>query len=235
MKKLGFIDLETLPGGTLETFTSDKTHPKNFKDQKKIDEWYKEQEENKEEDYKKWSVDTNNARILTLGLAIDERDPYIFYNQQEDEIKLLEELQEYIFDNIKTEISSQKTLYHDFSFVGHNIKNFDLKIILVKCFKHPERLKRLGQLVYSARQRYSNVAYDTMEIWTGGTGMQNLISMDTICRALNIEGKGDFDGSMVYDTWKNGEIEKIIAYQRDDVICVRKIFNQIRDIINVST
>lgn len=36
MKKLGFIDLETLPGGTLETFTSDKTHPKNFKDQKKL-------------------------------------------------------------------------------------------------------------------------------------------------------------------------------------------------------
>lgn len=234
MKVLGFIDAETLPMGNLEDFVSDKTHPKNLKDPKKIEEWYEEHEKNKEEEFKKKALDTNQARILTLGLAIDEQEPRVFYNSEENELKLLLELQEYILDNITEKIDKNKTLYHDFSFIGHNIKNYDLQIIFVKCMQNPEKLRKLGQMVYSARQRYNNGAsYDTMEIWTGGSGSYNFVSLDTIAKTLGIKGKGDFDGSMVYDTWKNGDIERIIKYQFEDVELTRKIFNKMRGFFNV--
>lgn len=234
MKKFGFIDIETLPMGNLEDFVSEKSHPKNLKDPKKIEEWYKEQEENKEEEFKKRALDTNQARILTLGFALDEQEPIIFYNSDEDEIRVLEELQEYIIENTKTDLGNSKTLYHEFSFVGHNIKNYDLQIMLVKCMQNPDRLKELGRIIYSARQRYNNGAsYDTMEIWTGGSGQYNFVSLNLVAKLLGIQGKGDFDGSMVYDTWKNGDIDRIIEYQRDDVILTRAIFNKIRGIINV--
>lgn len=234
MKKFGFIDIETLPMGNLEDFVSEKSHPKNLKDPKKIEEWYKEQEENKEEEFKKRALDTNQARILTLGFALDEQEPIIFYNSDEDEIRVLEELQEYIIENTKTDLGNSKTLYHEFSFVGHNIKNYDLQIMLVKCMQNPDRLKELGRIIYSARQRYNNGAsYDTMEIWTGGSGQYNFVSLNLVAKLLGIHGKGDFDGSMVYDAWKNGDVDRIIEYQRDDVILTRAIFNKIRGIINV--
>lgn len=234
MKIFGFIDAETLPGGKLEDFESDKKHPKTYKDPEKIKAWYEEQSVNKEEDYKKGALDTNSAKIITLGIAIDDQDPQVFYNEEENDIKLLKDFQEYIFDNKITKVSSTKTLTHEFAFVGHNIKNFDLQLMLIKCFQNKDELKHLGRLIYSARQRYNNdLCFDTMEIWTGSSGAYNYVKLDVIAKALNIAGKGDFDGSMVYDTWKNGEIDKIIKYQRDDVILVRKIFNQIRGIINV--
>jgi len=234
MKIFGFIDAETIPGGKLEDFESDKKPPKTYKDPEKIKAWYKENEENKEEDFKKGAVDTNSAKILTLGIAINDQDPVVFYNEEENDIRLLKDLQEYIFDSKTTEISSIKTLNHEFAFVGHNIKNFDLQLMLVKCFQNPNELKHLGRLIYSARQRYNNnLAYDTMEIWTGSSGAYNYVKLDVIAKALGIKGKGDFDGSMVYDTWKNGEVDKIIKYQKDDVILVRNIFEQIRGIINV--
>jgi predicted PolB exonuclease-like 3'-5' exonuclease len=59
-----------------------------------------------------------------------------------------------------------------------------------------------------------------MSAWAGAKGT---ISMDKLSRALGMEGKGDFDGSMVADAWANGQHETIIEYCKDDVRKTRAI------------
>ena len=51
-------------------------------------------------------------------------------------------------------------------------------------------------------------------------------SMDRICRALGIPGKGDFDGSMVATTWPV-DPEKVIAYCKDDVERTRQMYKRL--------
>ena len=55
---------------------------------------------------------------------------------------------------------------------------------------------------------------------------QKRVSMDKLCRALGIPGKGDFDGSMVASTWPT-DPEKVIAYCKEDVERTRQIFNRL--------
>jgi predicted PolB exonuclease-like 3'-5' exonuclease len=62
--------------------------------------------------------------------------------------------------------------------------------------------------------------FDTMTAWAGARGT---ISMDRLCEALGLPGKGDFDGSMVAEAWANGEHETIIEYCKRDVEAVRAI------------
>lgn len=59
-------------------------------------------------------------------------------------------------------------------------------------------------------------------------GYKDRISQDALCQALGIEGKPDgIDGSKVWDFFKEGRIEEIKAYNIDDVLKVRKIYNRI--------
>ena len=52
---------------------------------------------------------------------------------------------------------------------------------------------------------------------------QKRVSMDKLCKALGIEGKGDFDGSMVAKTWETDK-QKVIDYCKDDVSRTRQIY-----------
>ena len=50
--------------------------------------------------------------------------------------------------------------------------------------------------------------------------------MDKLCKAFGIQGKGDFDGSMVAETWKTDK-QKVIDYCADDVARTIQIYNRI--------
>ncbi len=62
-----------------------------------------------------------------------------------------------------------------------------------------------------------------MQMWAGAKGT---ISLDNLCKALGIEGKKGFDGSMVAEAWKNGEFDKVTEYCRDDVVRVREAYKR---------
>jgi len=51
--------------------------------------------------------------------------------------------------------------------------------------------------------------------------------MDRLCKVLGIDGKGNFDGSMVADEWTNGSKEKVISYCCDDVARTRAIYKRL--------
>ena len=64
--------------------------------------------------------------------------------------------------------------------------------------------------------------YDTMLKWDA----KKSISMDKLARVLGIEGKGDIDGSMVWDMYKRGEYQQIADYCADDVNIVQSIYSR---------
>ena len=106
-------------------------------------------------------------------------------------------------------------------FIGHYLNKFDLPFIFkrsvinnVKCCT--------GVKWVDAKHGYD--CFDTMQAWAG---YGKSISMDKLAKILGIEGKGDIDGSMVYDTWQE-DPQKVIDYCHADVAMVRAIHERLK-------
>ena len=104
--------------------------------------------------------------------------------------------------------------------VGHNITGFDLRFIWQRCVV--TGVKPVITIPYKAKPWDDNV-FDTCIEWKGQYGSNTSGSMGAICKAFGIEGKGDMDGSKVYDEYLAGNYQKIIDYCKDDVERVRQI------------
>ena len=58
-------------------------------------------------------------------------------------------------------------------------------------------------------------------------GYNNRISMNDLCLALGIDGKGDdIDGSKVWDFVQQGKIAEVAEYNKADVVRTRAIYNR---------
>jgi len=230
-KKYIYIDAETIPDGEIDEFELYKDPPKTIKDPEKIKKW---EEEQKTEQFLKQSVDTNRAKILTIGAAADENTPECFVDLANyDERVVLKDFESYLRKERETYITEgvdePRIIFNELIFVGHNIKKFDLQILFVKSIKY--NLPYLGSLVHPARMRYNqSKSYDIMEIW-GGADTYNYVSLDTVATTIGIQGKKGMDGKMVYPKFKEGLIDEIITYQKDDVILVRDVFKRMKKII----
>lgn len=80
---------------------------------------------------------------------------------------------------------------------------------------------------HDAKPWDTNRIDDTMLLWAGQGGR---IGLDRLCRALGIEGKGDMDGSKVWDAVQQGRIGDVIDYCDDDVRRLRAVHRRIRGI-----
>ena len=65
---------------------------------------------------------------------------------------------------------------------------------------------------------------DTMLIWSADRDKR--VSMDKLCKAFGIAGKGEFNGSMVAETWPINP-QKVIDYCKDDITRTRLIFKRL--------
>ena len=108
-------------------------------------------------------------------------------------------------------------------FVGHNILEFDLKIIW-------QRSVILGikpLIDISFRKFQSAPIFDVMHEWDRWGG--NYIAMDDLARAMDIPSSKDkLDGSKVHEYFKAGKHQEIIDYCKKDVEVVRKIYKRIK-------
>ncbi|HEY8578184.1 MAG TPA: hypothetical protein VIL88_17800 [Devosia sp.] len=66
---------------------------------------------------------------------------------------------------------------------------------------------------------------DTMQMWAGPSGR---IGLDRLCRALGVAGKGDMDGSGVWDAVKAGRIAEVVEYNCGDVRRLRSVHRRMR-------
>ena len=205
-----FFDLETLPSqdpDLLEQFRAEVKAPAQYKKQDSIDAWLSENRDAiAQEQMEKTSFDPAYGHICSIAWAKNNGD---IVTQCIFDLKDEADLIASFFASLDP--------YHSETLVGHYITGFDIPFIL-------KRAVILGVKIPYAIPRdvkpWDKKVHDTMHMWAGAKGS---ISQDKLARILGIDGKGDFDGSMVADAWARGEYQRIAEYNADDVRTVREI------------
>ena len=105
-------------------------------------------------------------------------------------------------------------------FIGHNIWGFDLPFIYKRSVIHNVK-PRLD--ISFARYRNTPI-YDTLqewELWNFGKSQK----LDTLAKVLGLpSSKDDMDGSMVWQSYKDGRLDEICKYCMKDVELTRKVY-----------
>lgn len=225
--QLLFLDLETIPSGEKEkveyppspTLSDVKVGNRKGDNailyaQEKFPELQKsyeikctELDAKADEQYRKRAIHSLECEIICLGYAFDDQDPDIIIGTDKEIIFSLEGL-----------LSQFADRRHSITWIGHNIKEFDLKLIYHRAIKYQVR-----DLIYHLRMLSKLNIYDTMEKWAFFS-YRDLTSLDDILNYLGMEGKGDIDGSKVYDLYLAGEFSKIYNYCMDDVVKSRSLY-----------
>ena len=113
--------------------------------------------------------------------------------------------------------------FHDWKFVGHNIKRFDIPMICKRMSIHgiplPTSL-RIGDL-----KPWELPYIDTSDIWSFGAWQEKFSSLELITTVLGIPSpKEDMHGSDVGKVfWEDGDISRIAEYCENDVRAVTNI------------
>jgi len=210
-----FFDIETLPSDTLdviEDLARSITAPATHKKQEAIDKWM---EENKAQALKdaisKTSFDGMYGRVACIAWAADDGE--IRSTMQDDsERDAIERFYEYLSFDCQNN-----------SFCGHNIHGFDLPFLkhrsIILGIKPPSNL-----LATMNGKPWDYHTQDTMLMWS--PDKQKRVSMDRLCKVLNIESDDEIDGSMVAETWKT-DPDKVIYHCIEDVRKVRQIYKRL--------
>jgi hypothetical protein len=203
--------------------------PSNYKDQEKIDAYITGKRESikKESDIKladkiaKTSFDGALGSIACISWAFD--DGVIYHSMPDDtEAEVINRFYDSIRDTVKVNYHGGSTS-QSLTFCGHNIAGFDLpflkhRSIILGIKPPPDMIKAM-----TAKPWDSCIA-DTMLLWS--TDSQKRASMEKLCRAFGIEGKGAFDGSQVNTEWTTGSRSKVIEYCNDDIVRTRKLYKR---------
>lgn len=161
-----------------------------------------------EENWRKTSFDGSKGEICVICSAIGDGEVQSFSQQNVTEAQMLREYWEWLGDMARS---------NQWWFVAHNAK-FDVPFLW-----HRSVINNVKPLRFNPHGRHNQSHYCTMERWVGFGGR---ISMDNLAKALGLHGKGDMDGSVVYDTWLQ-DPQKVIEYCRDDVHMLREIYNRL--------
>jgi 3'-5' exonuclease len=206
-----YLDIETICGPTPPTIEELMANaPGSMKKPETIRAWA---EENQMEQYRKQALDSMQGEILAVGWTCNDDAPTCHIRMDGvSEEELLGIVQTFIMPEIRKHKGVTPT------WVGHNIKGFDLPWLWRKCLKY--ELYDLARAI--PRGRYSKDIEDTMEMWA--IDFKDHVSLSKIAAFFGLNGKvGGLDGSKVYDAWRAGEFERIAEYCVGDVALVREV------------
>ena len=210
-----FLDIETIPCQSPEYAAEVRkniTAPTTYKKADSIDQWIAENgDAAAQETVAKTSFNPALGHICTIGFAIGESAAIALHTDNvADEGVILQEFFEHLPDQGQNR------------FIGHYISGFDLRFI--QCRAVVLGVKMPHAVTFPRNPKpWAECVFDTMTAWAG---TKDKISLDNLCKALGIEGKGDFDGSMVAKAWADGEHQKIADYCKRDVETVRAVYRK---------
>jgi len=204
-----FFDIETIPAGE-KLAINDVNPPGNMSKPETIAKWYQEQAPGViEEEYRKRSVIPYRCQVICLAMAIDDESPLCHIGSEEEIFKSFN-------DSFKEKVSSQQEAV---TWVGFNIKGFDLPIVRQRAFKYNLEHLKLNHL-----KKYDNRIFDIMERFLfPATGY---ISMKEVAEFLGVKVKEGIDGSKVYDMWLSKREQDIYDYCTSDVVATRDIYSK---------
>ena len=217
-----YFDIETLQctdKAIIADMEASIKPPATYKKQESIDEWMKENKESAlAEMVSKTSFDAMAGSIACISWAFDDGEICATL-PTDTEAEAITRFYDAIREAVKVD-------YHGGSasvpvqFCGHNSAGFDMpflkqRSIILGLAIPPDVRKAFGAKPWDM--------LDTMLLWDS----KKMVGMDKLCRAFGIQGKGDFDGSMVNAEWTTGSRDKVIEYNKDDVNRTRQIYKRI--------
>lgn len=220
------IDIETLPSTDPEVIaelSATIKPPGNIKKQETIDTWMAENFQAALDDaVHKTGFSGLYGSIACICYAFDDGPVYSRSACDISESDMLRSLFAHIEE--VTGIEHHTGMAHTaLTFVGHNIVGFDLPFIKHRSIINGVKPPLAFRKAFDAKPWGGEVA-DTMLMWSADR--ERRASMDKLCRAFGIPGKGDFDGSMVAATWPV-DPQKVIDYCVDDVLRTREMYKRL--------
>lgn len=215
------IDLETVPGHAswvLDDIEANIKHPGNIKKQETIDKWNEESKpEAVSEAWRKTGLNATKGELLCFGYAFDDNEPLaLIRTLEQPESDLLNAINEVMAENVR---NNELALW-----VGHNITGFDLRFLFLRFVVNG--IQPMFHIPYFAKP-WEDTVFDTMVEWKGVGQSPVSGSLDAVSKALGYQGKGDIDGSKIYDYAIQGKYDEIALYCRDDVVKARNIYNRL--------
>ena len=201
-----YIDIETLPGPHKPS-PEDIPPPGNYKDAAKIKAY---QESKVDEQYRKQALNSMKGEILCISWAVDDEEPQALIR---DDGAATEKDLLWRF-NVAT------SAYSPITWIGHNIKTFDLQWLWRKSIKYG--WTALARKI--PRERYSKQVYDTMELWAG-PDYRDMTSLTDIAAFLGLDcDPDDISGADVHDAYLAGDLDRIVAHCKQDVSLTRQVY-----------
>jgi len=193
------LDIETAPIAGVAAYIEPADAPSNYKDPAKIEEYVRARER---EQIERAALDVDLCRVIAIGVMLPASlTPLVrLAHSEEDEAGMLRNF---------------FALTEDASFVGFNILDFDLPVLLRRAlylgidapaisvgkYRHPRVLDLMQMLSYDGKLRYRSLAF--------------------YCRRFGIAAKDDaFDGAHVPALFAAGQFEDVIEHVRCDVLQV---------------
>ena len=219
------IDIETIACssiGRLKYLADHLKPPANYKTDTAIDKWRLTA---KEKMIENTSFDGSSGEIITIGYAVGNEPAKVL--QRDDTTSERKIIQEF-FDDLKVvcEKNNISSSYSPFTWIAHNAA-FDLPFLFKRCVINSLNINTHGIAIPHNQRHGNGKVFCTMTEWMG-FGAKAGGSLDNICNALGMDGKGDFDGSMVGAAFENGEFKKIADYCLSDVANTLEIYNRFK-------
>ena len=166
-----------------------------------------------EEKWRKTSFDGGAGEVISIAWAFDDGEILSLARQlDQSESDMISAF----FEIIEMECGNKQPY-----FIGQYIAGFDLKFI----FHRAVILGVKPNFNLPFDGRHGKDFYCTQAAWAGYGGR---MSQDSLCKAMGIVGKpDDIDGSKVWDFVRDGKVERVEEYNRDDVNKVRQIYNRL--------
>lgn len=221
-----YLDIETLPttdADVIAEIAANIKPPANYSKPETIAKWL---EENKEQAVKEAVHKTGFSglygSIACICYALDDGEVFsVSVDAAPSEASMLANFYEHLIQLTSIEAHHGQVM-QQVTFIGHNIIGFDLPFIKHRSIINGVRPPASLIKAFDAKP-WGNEVADTMLMWS--SDKEKRVSMDKLCKAFGIQGKGDFDGSMVAETWPINP-QKVIDYCADDVRRTRDMFKR---------
>lgn len=208
MKPVLYIDIETIPGPESGRDAIEVSPPAQYKKPESIAQWLADNAAAARDDiYRRQALNGGYGQVCAIAWSFGEGIAGANSETRDGERDLIAATIASINDTLS--FNDQPDI------CGHFVAGFDLRFLKQRCIVHGIKMPH-----WLARDHKPWEIRDTMTMWAGA---KDRISLDELCTILGVKGKGDLDGSKVYDAWLEGRHADILEYCKDDVRRVMEI------------
>ena len=210
------LDIETIPTArpdVIEHIKRKIAPPGNISKAETIAAWEETQRPIAEaEAIHKTGLNGAFGRVVCTGLALDAADPETLCGLDERHILL-------DTNDVLDQVPMNQRMAC--AIVGHNVAAFDLRFLVQRYIVNQVRPHPILLHAAQAKPWETDKVYDTMLQWAG---LKSSISLDDLCLALSLPGKGTMTGADVWPMVQKGCLEEIAEYCADDVVKTRAVY-----------